>query len=57
MPLLIDGMDNAAAHAFGGKLGRVYLLDRNARVVHRSANAVLDFNTEELERRLAELLR
>ena len=57
VPLLIDGVDNAAAHAFGGTLGRVYVLDRNARVVYRSGPLVLDFNTEELEKRLAGILR
>ena len=53
IPLLVDGLDDEASKAFGASFGRVYLLDRDARVLFRSEIAPLGLKLKALEKLLA----
>ncbi len=49
----MDGLDDDALKAFGGAFGRIYLLDRDARVLFRSEIAPLGLKLKALEKLLA----
>ena len=53
IPLLVDSLDDEALKAFGGAFGRIYLLDRDARVLFRSGDTLLGMHVKALEKLLA----
>lgn len=57
IPMACDGIDNAVASAYGGWPDRLYLIDRDRRIVFQGGEGPFGFQPEELaraiERRLA----
>lgn len=49
MPLLLDGLDNRVARAYGGWPDRLYLVDRHGRVAYQGEKGPQGFKPEELE--------
>lgn len=50
MPMVIDGIDNAVASAYGGWPDRLYLIRQDGRVAFQSGAGPFGFKPEELER-------
>ena len=48
-PAVIDGFDNKTESAYTGWPERIYLIDRNGRVVYKSKPGPFGFKPEELE--------
>jgi hypothetical protein len=56
IPILIDGMDNAADHAYNGWPERLYVLDEKGTVAYKGGKGPYGFEPEELHNFLAEYL-
>jgi hypothetical protein len=50
MPVLIDGIDNRVASAYGGWPDRMYLISRDGRIAYQGAEGPFGFKPAELER-------
>ena len=51
-PAVIDGFDNKTESAYTGWPERIYLIDRNGRILYKSKPGPFGFKPEELERAL-----
>ena len=47
MPMLIDGMDDAACHAFSAWPERIYILGADGRIAYQGGHGPYDFHPEE----------
>ena len=56
MPLLVDEIDDRVGHAYSGMPDRLYLIDREGRVVYKSGRGPFGFKPGELEQSLIMLL-
>lgn len=56
LPVLIDGMDNAAAKVFSAWPERIYVVDRDGRLAYTGAPGPGGFKPEEAEETLQRLL-
>ena len=56
IPALVDGVDNAVERAYKGWPDRIYLLDKNGKVRHKSAPGPFGFRPAQLETVLKGLL-
>src|SRR5206468_822292 len=56
MPLLIDEMDDRVGHAYSGMPDRMYLIDRDGKVVYKGGRGPFGFKPDELELSLLMLL-
>jgi hypothetical protein len=50
MPMVVDGIDNAVASAYGGWPDRLYLIGRGGRIAFQGGEGPFGFKPEELER-------
>jgi hypothetical protein len=50
MPMVVDGVDNAVASAYGGWPDRLYLVDRDGRIAFQGGEGPFGFKPDELER-------
>jgi hypothetical protein len=50
MPMVVDGVDNAVASAYGGWPDRLYLIRPDGRIVFQGGEGPFGFKPEELER-------
>ncbi len=50
MPIVVDGVDNAVASAYGGWPDRLYLIRRDGRIAFQGGEGPFGFKPEELER-------
>jgi hypothetical protein len=57
MPMVVDGVDNAVASAYGGWPDRLYLVGRNGRVAFQGGEGPFGFKPDELERAIERELR
>jgi thiol-disulfide isomerase/thioredoxin len=55
-PLLVDEMDDRVTRAYSGTPNRLYIVDRDGRVVYKSGRGPRGYRTEQLEQSLALLL-
>jgi hypothetical protein len=55
-PLLLDDMNDRVGHAYSGMPDRLYLIDREGRVVYKSGRGPFGFKPGELEQSLIMLL-
>jgi Ca2+-binding EF-hand superfamily protein len=55
-PMVVDGIDNRVGQAYGGWPDRLYLIDRDGRVVYQGGPGPFAFNPRELEQNLLLLL-
>jgi thiol-disulfide isomerase/thioredoxin len=55
-PMVVDGLDNRVGQAYGGWPDRLYLIDREGRVVFQGGPGPFAFNPRELEQSLQLLL-
>ena len=49
MPVLIDGIDNAVASAYGGWPDRLYLIGRDGRIAFQGGEGPFGFKPPELD--------
>lgn len=49
MPVLVDGIDNAVASAYGGWPDRLYLIGRDGRIAFQGAEGPFGFKPPELD--------
>ena len=49
MPVLVDGIDNAVASAYGGWPDRLYLIGRDGRVAYQGGDGPFGFKPAELD--------
>ncbi len=49
MPMVIDGVDNAVASAYGGWPDRLYLIGRDRRIVFQGGEGPFGFKPEQLQ--------
>jgi type I thyroxine 5'-deiodinase len=54
---VIDGFDNKTECAYTGWPERIYLIDRNNRVIYKSKPGPFGFKPEELEQALEKITR
>ena len=54
MPMVVDGLDNAVASAYGGWPDRLYLIGRNRRIAFQSGEGPFGFKPDELARAIEE---
>jgi type I thyroxine 5'-deiodinase len=54
-PAVLDGFDNTTESAYTGWPDRIYLIDRDGRVVYKSKPGPFGFKTDELSAALARL--
>lgn len=54
MPLLVDGMDNAADQVYAGWPERIYIVDEAGKIVYKGKTGPFGFHPEELESWLAQ---
>ena len=54
-PAVLDGFDNTTEAAYTGWPDRIYLIDRDGRVVYKSKPGPFGFKTDELSAALAKL--
>ena len=54
-PAVIDGFDNKTESAYTGWPERIYLIDRNNRVIYKSKPGPFGFKPEELEKALKKM--
>ena len=52
---MIDGFDNKTESAYTGWPERIYLIDRNNRVIYKSKSGPFGFKPEELEEALKKI--
>jgi len=57
MPLLVDDMNDRVGHRYSGMPDRLYLIDRDGRVVYKGGRGPFGFKPGELEQSLIVLLR
>ena len=50
MPMVVDGVDNAVASAYGGWPDRLYLVGRDGRIAFQGGEGPFGFKPDELER-------
>jgi Iodothyronine deiodinase len=50
MPMVVDGVDNAVASAYGGWPDRLYLVRQNGRIGYQGGEGPFGFKPEELRR-------
>jgi hypothetical protein len=50
MPMVVDGVDNAVASAYGGWPDRLYLVGRDGRIAFQGGEGPFGFKADELER-------
>lgn len=55
-PAVIDGFDNKTEMAYTGWPERIYLIDRNGRVVYKSKPGPFGFKPDELEEALKKMM-
>jgi hypothetical protein len=55
MPLLVDGVDDAAGHAYSGMPDRLYVMDRAGKLAHKSGRGPFGYKSGEQEQALAML--
>jgi Iodothyronine deiodinase len=48
MPMVVDGVDNAVASAYGGWPDRLYLIGRDGRIAYRGGEGPFGFKPKEL---------
>ena len=48
MPLLLDGLDDEVARAYGGWPDRLYLVDRDGRIAFQGGEGPFGFHPEQL---------
>lgn len=53
---VIDGVDNAAASAYGGWPDRLYLIGSDGRIAYQGGQGPFGFKPEELERAIEQML-
>jgi hypothetical protein len=56
MPLLVDEIDDRVGHAYSGMPDRLYIIDRDGRVVYKSGRGPRGFKPAEMEQSLLMLL-
>jgi hypothetical protein len=56
MPVLVDEMDDRVGHAYSGMPDRLYVLDREGRVVYKGGRGPFGFKPGEMEQALVMLL-
>ena len=54
-PALIDGFDNTTEQAYTGWPDRIYLIDKDGRVIYKSRPGPFGFHPEELKASLAQV--
>jgi hypothetical protein len=57
MPMVVDGVDNAVASAYGGWPDRLYLVGRDGRIAFQGDEGPFGFKPDELERAIEQELR
>jgi Iodothyronine deiodinase len=57
MPMVVDGVDNAVASAYGGWPDRLYLVGRDGRIAFQGGEGPFGFKPDELERAIEQELR
>jgi hypothetical protein len=50
MPMVVDGVDNAVASAYGGWPDRLYLVERDGVIAFQGGEGPFEFKPEALER-------
>ena len=50
MPMVVDGVDNGVASAYGGWPDRLYLVGRDGRIAFQGGEGPFGFQPDELER-------
>lgn len=55
MPMVVDGLDNAVASAYGGWPDRLYLIGQDRRIAFQGGEGPFGFNPEELARAIERL--
>jgi Iodothyronine deiodinase len=50
MPMVVDGIDNAVASAYGGWPDRLYLIDGSGTIAYQGGEGPFGFKPAELER-------
>jgi type I thyroxine 5'-deiodinase len=56
LPALVDGPDNAVERAYTGWPDRLYVIDKDGRIAHKSAAGPFGFKPAEVEATLKQLL-
>jgi hypothetical protein len=56
MPMLVDEMDDRVGHAYSGMPDRLYVIDRDGKVVYKSGRGPFGFKPGEMEQSLIMLL-
>jgi hypothetical protein len=56
MPLLVDEINDRVGHTYSGMPDRLYVIDREGRVVYKSGRGPFGFKTGEMEQSLIMLL-
>jgi hypothetical protein len=56
MPMVVDEMSDLVGHLYSGMPDRLYVLDRNHRVVYKGGRGPFGFKSGEMEQSLAMLL-
>jgi alkylhydroperoxidase family enzyme len=56
MPLLVDTMDDRVGHAYSGMPDRLYVIDRDGKIVYKAGRGPFGFKPGEMEQSLAMLL-
>lgn len=56
LPMLVDGIDDAVGREYSGFPDRLYLIDREGRVVYRGGRGPYGYKPRELEQSLIMLL-
>jgi Iodothyronine deiodinase len=57
MPMVVDGVDNAVASAYGGWPDRLYLVGGGGRIAFQGGEGPFGFKPDELERAIERELR
>jgi hypothetical protein len=57
MPMVVDGVDNVVASAYGGWPDRLYLVGRDGRIAFQGGEGPFGFKPDELERAIEQELR
>jgi Iodothyronine deiodinase len=56
MPMVVDGLDNTVASAYGGWPDRLYLVRRDGTIAYQGGEGPFGFKPAELERSIESLL-